>query len=102
MKELGLIILVALGAIFWLQNMRIGEIAKALAKRACQQAGVQFLDDSVSFKRFSFGRNQAGSVALFRYYVFEFATDGSQRMKGRICLQGRRIEELVLDMHDAL
>lgn len=102
MKEL-LLILLLLGFIwFWRENMRLRERAQVLAKQACIQAGVQFLDQSVSFSGFSIGRNHKGAVALSRRYAFEFSADGTQRQGGLIRFNGERVEELVLDMHNTL
>lgn len=66
---------------------------------ACQQASVQFLDDTVERKKIWFRRNSRGSVQLCRLYFFEFSSDGAKRYQGRIVLLGKKVKEVEMDAY---
>lgn len=71
-------------------------MALSAAKRACEQAGTQFLDESVSIKRISMSRDNSGSWRIWRLYHFEYSYDGQARLLGRIAMLGYRQQSLVL------
>lgn len=93
----GLLGLIAAGG-YWLDAMRSQEQARAAGRRACENAGVQFLDDSMAITRLRLKRVPHGSLAFWREYRFEFSVDGAGRHPGKVIMHGRRTVELALDM----
>ncbi len=95
--DLLLILLLAALVGFWLDSLRTLETARKAGKRACQSAGVQFLDDTVSATALALGRNTQGQLAIRRTYRFEFSDTGDNRLEGRLILLGARVESVVMD-----
>ena len=100
MSPLIVTLLIALLAWFWSNNMRARETALELAARACQQTGVQFLDQTVALGRIGIGRENDGRLSLQRVYNFEFTRDGARRWEGRVAMQGGRVKAIHLDHPD--
>lgn len=94
----GLIIILALALIAAYVNdsWRANERARGVARRACQQAGVQLLDGSV-VRAAQRPARRDGHLAIERRYRFEFATDGASRHAGEVSLHGRRLRHVSLD-----
>ncbi len=82
--------------------MSCREIALSVSKRACMDLDVQLLDDTVSVAKLKLCRNQSGSMSLCRLYIFEFAQSGEERYLGQIYMNGRVIDDVVLNTHQPL
>lgn len=91
--------LLLLGVWYWWDTLRTKEAARLSGLHACQQAGVQFLDDTVQRKRLWLRRNQQGRLQLCRLYFFEFTSDGAQRYEGRIVVLGKQVQEVDMDAY---
>ncbi|MCK7574719.1 MAG: DUF3301 domain-containing protein [Chromatiales bacterium] len=61
-----------IGLWFWRDSLGAREQARAASSRACQQSGVQLLDDTVALERLWWRRDRDGRLKLERLYVFEF------------------------------
>ncbi len=83
-------------AIIWWGNTATKEQAIMAAKRACQQANVQLLDDTVALKRYRLVRDSAGNIRIARLFVFEFSLMGDERKQGFVTFVGTQIRELNL------
>jgi len=81
---------------YWLSATRSHELARAAGKRACQEAQVQLLDDTVEVIRVRVRRDPRGRLAFSRTYRFEFTDDGDRRYRGQVTVHGRHVQELVL------
>jgi len=93
------LIILGLGIWYWWDSVRTQELARDAGLRACQQAGVQFLDDTVERKRQWFRRNTQGKTQLCRLYFFEFTSDGAKRYQGRIVMFGQALREVEMDAY---
>lgn len=93
------LLLPALGIYYWWDSLRSREVASRVGRHACQQAAVQFLDETVRGRRLRLRRNSQGRLQLQRSYVFEFTSDGAQRYEGRIVLLGKRLQTVEMDIH---
>lgn len=80
----------------WVETMRSQEQARALGLRACRDAGVQLLDDTVALTRVRLRRDARGRLAVYREYHFEFTTTGNSRHGGELALLGRQRAHLHL------
>ena len=89
-----LILLMIAGAAlvaFWNGNQAASELAYILGRRACQAAGVQFLDDSVHANGYSIRRNERGMLGFDRKFRFEFSTNGADRHAGAMIIRDRKL-----------
>lgn len=82
---------------YWWDTVRTKEIARLAGLRACQQASVQFLDDTVALKQIRLRRNTRGRMQLRRQYCFEFTSDSEQRYQGCIEMQGQQVRRVEMD-----
>jgi hypothetical protein len=94
-----LILLFILGVIAWLwwDGRGVSERATTAARSYCVNAGVNFLNDTVSWQRYRLRRNRAGRVQIQRTYFFEFASDMQQRYRGEIVMLGQQVQSISLD-----
>ena len=98
---LGLLALLALGW-FWLNSIRVLEIARNAGKQACTNAGVQFLDDTVASNGLAIARDHSGRRVLSRTYRFEFSETGNSRIEGQVIMLGDRIESVTMAPYQIL
>ena len=73
---------------FWSDSLRKRELALAAARRVCEQAGVQLLDDTVALHRMSLRKDGDMRSRLYREFTFEYSTAGDDRHPGRVYLLG--------------
>jgi hypothetical protein len=94
-----ILLLGVLGAVawYWYAGMQVREQAIAVGRRACADAGLQFLDESVALSRTRFARNSQGQLQFLRDYRFEFSDTGDNRRPGVIRMLGERVEWVSLD-----
>jgi hypothetical protein len=96
-----LLLLFSFGSIgwYWLDAQRAYEQARSVAQRACREAGVQLLDDTVALARLRFRRQLNGHIGLYREFRFEFTADGAARFMGLLALHGRALRYIELGTH---
>lgn len=75
----------------WMDALTARERAINAGRELCREAGVQWLDQSVSLKRLRIGLRD-GMPTLLRRYGFEVSVDGSDRHRGHLDLGGPRLE----------
>ena len=104
MDTLSLLFLLLLAAFgwFWFESLRALEIARTMGKRACSEANVQFLDDTVANIALALARDKSGRRVLRRTYRFEFSETGNTRLEGRLTLLGGKIESLTMEPYQIL
>lgn len=85
------------GGWYWYEAMRAKELARDAGRRRCGEAGVAFLDDTVSLTRLRLRRDADGQLTLYREFQFEFTSDGSARHGGEITLFGHRIARIEME-----
>jgi len=95
--EIALLAVLGAMAWYWYAGMQVREQAIAVGRRACAEAGLQFLDESVALSRTRFGRNNSGQLQFQRDYRFEFSDTGNNRRPGVIRMLGDRVEWVSLD-----
>lgn len=91
-----LLLLAALGW-YWLDSLRALEFARGVGQKACDDANVQFLDDTVACVAQKLVRDDFGRRVLRRTYHFEFSETGNTRVDGQIILLGHRLESVTMD-----
>jgi len=91
----GLLGLVA-GVGYWLSAMRGKELARTAAARACREAQVQFLDDTVVLSQSRLRRDAAGHACFERQFRFEFTDGQERRYYGHLTLLGHQVKQVWL------
>jgi len=84
---------------YWIDTIRVKEIAVMHGKNACQDAGVTFLDQTVEIKKLRLKRNSRGTVVFYREYQFEFSSDGIRRVDAEIIMLGKQLLKLQLSAY---
>jgi hypothetical protein len=98
---IGILLLAAL-IWFWLNSIRVLELARIAAKQACVRADVQFLDDTVASIGLRLERNSHGRRVFHRRYRFEFSETGNSRVEGQVTMLGNRVESVTMDPYQIL
>lgn len=85
-----LALLTAVAGVIWnfIADRRAAELATGLARRACEEAGVLWLDQNVQVVRKRLARNSSGMLSWRRDFDFEFSSTGDERQLGRVSLIG--------------
>lgn len=83
---LGVVLLV------WSSARGAGELAAYHGRRACAEAGVQWLDHTATLERVSLQRDAEGRLRWLRRYRFEFSQAGPDRQRGTLALLGRELQ----------
>ena len=84
----------AAGYAFWNASRAAAEAASHHSRKACQDAQVQWLDQSVHAIGIVPCRLPNGWLGFLRTYRFEYSRDGSDRHAGRIVLRGEQLVQL--------
>ena len=90
--EFVLMVAALAAVVFWLAGRRAAEMATVVGRRACERAGVQWLDQSVHLLAMRLRRGPGGGIGIERHYGFEYSTGGEDRHAGRIVLLGDRLQ----------
>lgn len=96
-----LLLLAAMGW-YWMDSLRALEFARGVGKRVCNDANVQFLDDTVARIALELARDESGRRVLRRTYHFEFSETGNTRIDGRVILLGHRLESVTMDPYQII
>ena len=98
---LSLFVLVALVG-YWLTSIRVLEIARNAGRQACNDAQLQFLDDTVASIAIGIARDESGRRVLRRIYRFEFSESGNTRIEGQVIMLGNKVESVTMDPYQIL
>jgi hypothetical protein len=93
--NLSTLLLLLLAGWLWLNTLRAHELALAHARRACERADVQLLDQAVALRGLGLRWTPQG-LRLRRSYRFEFSEAGVERQTGKLVLLGLQLERLTL------
>lgn len=98
MPEGSLLLLMAVVGLvwYWLDSLKVRDIAAASAAEICRRQGLQLLDATVSVGRIRLGRNSRGHVTLLRAFTFEYSQDGVSRQQGFVVIIGHQVESVGL------
>lgn len=95
--EILLLVLTAAAVWYWYAGLHAREQAVAASRRACQDADLQFLDDSVALARLRLARDGNGQMRFQRDFRFEFSDTGDNRRPGVVRMLGEHVEWVSLD-----
>ncbi len=92
---LAVLLVTALLAWNWWADRQAADRATQVARRACEQAGVVWLDQNAQRVRKRLARSPDGRLSWRRDYDFEFTNSGDDRQLGRVSLIGAKVVGLV-------
>lgn len=95
-NQLLLILACAILAAWWWRHLGIRQLALLQARKACQAANVQLLDQSVYLRKIRLAPSSNSLIAIERSYEFEFSTRGDRRFLGWVVMTGHRLKRLEL------
>jgi hypothetical protein len=97
MDLLSLTLFLAAGALLWnwWADRQAADRATLIARRACEQAGVVWLDQNAQRVGKRLARGEDGRLVWRRDFDFEFTSTGEERQLGRVSLLGHRVVALV-------
>ncbi len=115
MEDLLFITLILAVIWYWWDTQQCNEIALAVCKQKCINAGLQLLDATVTRQRVWLRRGSAGSVQICRLYSFEYyngemsgagssafaRSEFGERQQGYIVLIGKQVVETKFPHEDA-
>jgi len=84
---------------YWWSSVTAYEVAYKAAKNGCLKLELQFLDDTLDAVKVRPCRHPRGFVQLCRTYEFEFSSDGDNRNKGYVRLNGTRLEDIDMGVY---
>ncbi|MEO7068642.1 MAG: DUF3301 domain-containing protein [Rhodanobacter sp.] len=92
-----LLVLLFLGALvgLWMKLSVAREQAVAVARRQCEQHGLQLLDETVGLRALRLCRAN-GLRMIERCYGFEVSVNGHDRAEGRLWMLGRSMSSVSL------
>lgn len=96
-----LMVLAIPAALFWSSGRSAAEIALLYGQRACQRAGVQWLDQSAHMIGIRLRRASNGWLSWERKFRFEYSHNGDDRFAGHVVLLGTELVGLVGPMPKA-
>lgn len=99
LTTLSILFALGFGGWYWWRALGTKEVALQAARRACERADVDLLDQSVCLSGIGVQRDQQGQLRLRRTFSFDFTATGDGRYRGRITLLGQRAESVVFDPH---
>jgi len=99
LSDIIVVVVILIVVWYWWDTIGAKEIARLVGKKACDDADLQFLDDTVAKQKIWLQRNNQGRLIICRHYYFEFATHGDTRYKGKIVLLGKSVDEIQMDVY---
>lgn len=90
---------IGFGAWYWWRALETKELALKAARRACERADVDLLDQSVCLSGLGVQRDRQGQLRLRRTFSFDFTATGESRYRGQVVLLGQRSESVVFEPH---
>lgn len=92
--EIALLVAAICLAWFFLDSLHVRDLAVEAGKKAAEQYGLQFLDETVASSKLWAARDAAGRMRLQRTYRFEVSDTGTERLSCSVTLLGNKVEQL--------
>ena len=99
MQQLFILFFLFIITAYWIDSVRVKELARKAGAYACKQRDVQFLDNTVVKQKTTLRRHHARLLQLQRHYSFEYSLDGEDRLSGIIIMAGHHLTEIHMDLH---
>ncbi|MBN7798001.1 DUF3301 domain-containing protein [Parahaliea mediterranea] len=86
--------------LYFLESIRVRELAVQAVLRAGERDDFQLLDQSVHINRLSLSRDERGHWRIWRQYRFDYSFDGVRRQQGFVIMLGKRLQAVVVSEPD--
>ena len=96
--DIAILIFIATVAWFWYDGHRAREAGIRAVRQACEEEGLQLLDETISLTGMKPARNDDGRIVWRRVYQFEFSETGENRRRGSVHLLGQQVAMLNLGL----
>ena len=94
--EILTIFLFGAASLYFLQAMRVRELALQAVGQASRRDDFQLLDQSVHIRRLSLSRDENGRWRVWRQYRFDYSYDGVERRQGFVIMLGKKLQAVVV------
>ena len=94
--EVLLVFVLGAAGVFFLEAIRVRELAIQAVLRASERDDFQLLDQTVHVQRLSLSRNGSGRWSIWRQYRFDYSYDGVERRQGHVIMLGKKLQALVV------
>jgi hypothetical protein len=94
--EILTVFLFAAIGLYFLQAMRVRELALQAVGQASRRDDFQLLDQSVHIRRLSLSRDRSGRWRIWRQYRFDYSYDGVERRQGFVIMLGKQLQAVVV------
>ena len=92
-----LIILLVMLIMLWYEILKTRELVIKRCQHVCEEAELQFLDETVASISIKPERDQDGRLVLARTYHFEFSDSGDNRLSGTVTMLGKQLGPMHLE-----
>ena len=99
MQQLLFLFLLFFIAAYWIDCVRVKELARHAGKMYCREYDVQFLDNTVTKRKTRIRLSSSSIIEIQRSYTFDYSDDGEQRHSGIILMHGKRMHEIQMNMN---
>jgi len=96
--EIAILIIIGTVVWFWFDSLKSREAGIRAVRQACEEEGLQLLDETISVIHMKPARNEYGRLVLLRVYQFEFSDTGENRRRGSLHLMGQQVVMLNLGL----
>lgn len=86
--------------LYFLDAIRVRELAVKAVQVAGNRDDFQLLDQSVHIHRLSLSRDNTGRWRIWRQYRFDYSFDGLQREQGFVIMLGKQLQAVVVSEPD--
>ena len=97
MSSFALLVFIGLLVWFWLESLKIRDIAIQVARTSCRQQELQLLDGTVSLRTLRPYYRNVDDYGLKRTYTFDYSGDGISRQTGCVVLYNTHVVSIVLE-----
>ena len=94
--EILTLLLFGVFGLYFLQAMRVRELALQAVGHASRRDDFQLLDQSVHIRRLSLSRDEGGRWRIWRQYRFDYSYDGVERRQGFVIMLGKQLQAVVV------
>jgi len=99
MQQLIILFFLFIVTAYWIDSVRVKELAKQAGARRCKQDDVQFLDNTVIKHKTRLVRHHSNLFQIQRQYHFEYSVHGNERQMGIIIFSGHQLAEIQMNLH---
>jgi hypothetical protein len=94
--------IISLIVLLWHESMRFREFVTGICRNKCRDNDLQLLDQTITLSKISLSGALLSGFSIIREYRFEVSSNGTDRLKGYVQMQGRYLVSLQIENVDGL